>query len=152
MITADIQVFYIAIEKQGPIIGMDFGTKKLGVAMTNKELTFAMPLFVMEPNIPELKLAIERHKPRGIVLGMPINMDGSHGSQTQIVQKFAEKLSVAFELPIFLQDERLTSRAASNSLKIFGFKRKERDKIDDQVAACMLLESAISGIGLVDNN
>lgn len=149
MITSDIQVFYIAIKKHGPIFGVDFGTKKLGVAMSNNELTFAIPLCVIEADIKKIKPMVDLHKPRGIVLGMPMNMDGSFGAQAILVKKFAVQILDAFGLPVLFQDERFTSRAASNVLKIFGFKRKERDKIDDKVAACMILETAMSGMRLL---
>jgi putative Holliday junction resolvase len=149
MITSSVQVFCTAIKKQGPIVGIDFGIKKFGIAISNQELTFALPLFVLKANIREIKPTIDRYRPTGIVLGIPINMDGSVGAQALLVQKFASKVMDAFGLPILLQDERLTTRAATNSLKSFGLKRKERDKVDDTVAACLLLESAMSGIGLL---
>jgi len=150
MITSDIQVFCIAIKKHGPIIGIDFGTKKLGIAMSNPGLTFALPLLVLDSDISKIRPILDRYKPSGIVLGMPINMDGTSGAQVVLIEKFAKKILDSFGLPILLQDERLTSRAASNSLKILGLKRKDRDKIDDQVAACMLLESAMSAMQWVD--
>jgi putative Holliday junction resolvase len=77
---------------------------------------------------------------------MPFNMDGTSSLQTQIVQKFATSMEEKTDLPIFLQDERLTSRAADSFLKSFGQSRKTRNNNDDSVAASMILESTLSGL------
>jgi putative Holliday junction resolvase len=70
-------------------------------------------------------------------------MDGTKSEQTTIVEKFAEKLEKRTNLPIFFQDERLTSRAADNLLKSFGIKRKNRNESDDLTAASMILETTL---------
>ena len=79
----------------------------------------------------------------GIVVGIPFNMDGTKSEQTLIVEKFTEKLERRTHIPIFFQDERLTSRAADNLLKSFGIKRKDRNKNDDLTAASMILETTL---------
>ena len=71
-------------------------------------------------------------------------MDGTKSDQTIIVEKFAEKLEKRTNLPIFFQDERLTSRAADNLLKSFGIKRKNRNENDDLAAASMILETTLN--------
>ena len=71
-------------------------------------------------------------------------MNGTKSEQTLIVENFANKLTKRTELPIFFQDERLTSKAANNLLKDFGLKRKNRNSIDDLAAASMILETALT--------
>jgi putative Holliday junction resolvase len=89
---------------------------------------------------------VELYSVCAIVLGLPISMDGRASQQTRIVQNFAENLKNIFNLPIYLQDERLTSRAADSLLKSFGMSRKERNSQDDSIAASMLLETTIDSI------
>lgn len=79
-----------------------------------------------------------------IVIGLPINMDGTKSEQTILTEKFAEKLEKRSNLPIFLQDERLTSKAADNLLKGFGLKRKDRNNQDDLAAASLILETVLN--------
>jgi len=143
MITKDIQEFCLKLGSVGVILAIDFGTKKLGLAISDPSRIMAMPLSVIPAEISQLKAIIEQRKPAGIVMGLPINMDGTSGAQAALVEKFAQKLFGLCELPILLQDERLTTRAASNALKILGLNRKLRDSRDDQVAACMILETAL---------
>ncbi len=143
MITLNIQDFLLSLPPMGRILCIDFGTKKLGIATSNDERTMALPLAVIKPSTQNIESLLKQHISCGIVIGLPINMDGSAGVQVDQVQKFAEYIERSFNLPIFLQDERLTSRAASGILKGFGIKRSERDKIDDQLAASLILETVI---------
>ena len=124
-------------------MAIDYGTKKLGLAISDPSRKMAVPLTIIDSEIQKLQSTILHHKPVGIVIGLPINMDGTAGAQADLVRKFAQKISGRFELPIFLQDERLTTKAASNALKMLGLNRKQRDSRDDQVAACMILDTVI---------
>jgi putative Holliday junction resolvase len=143
MITTNIQEFCLKLPGAGVIFAIDFGTKKLGIAITDPSRKMAMPIAVIPASIPDLQKILEKYKPAGIVIGLPINMDGTKGAQGELVEKFAEKLQRLFGLPILLQDERLTTKAAGNALRILGLNRKQRDSRDDQVAACMILETVL---------
>jgi D-alanyl-D-alanine dipeptidase len=152
MITSDIQEFCRLLKDSSPILSIDFGTKKLGVAVSTPNRTMSIIVGIIEPKLNLLIPILEQYKPCAIVMGLPVNMDGTSSSQNAIVQNFATKLFNAFALPIFLQDERLTSRAASNLLKDLGLNRKERDKRDDQVAAAIILDTALESINKTNIN
>lgn len=143
MITPNIQEFYQQLKDSSPILALDFGTKKLGVAVSTPNRSMSIIVGIIEPDLRNLEPILKQYKPCAIVLGLPVNMDGSASTQAAIVQNFAKKLYDAFSLPIFLQDERLTSRAAGNLLKDLGLNRKARDQRDDQVAAAIILDTAL---------
>lgn len=151
MITSNLQEFCQFLKIGQPIISIDYGQKKIGIAISNQEHTIAMPLKIVTGLSDSNKLnsisdIIELYSVCAIVLGLPISMDGRASQQTRIVQNFAENLKNIFNLPIYLQDERLTSRAADSLLKSFGMSRKERNSQDDSIAASMLLETTIDSI------
>ena len=76
-------------------------------------------------------------------MGLPVNMDGTNSEQTKIVVNFVNKLAKKTNLPIYLQDERLTSKAADSLLRNMGFNRKQRNERDDMAAASMILETTL---------
>jgi len=134
-----------------PIIAIDFGSKKTGIAISNPERTIAMPIKIIveareEYRIKEILALIYIYGACGIVVGLPISMNGQETAQTAIVIKFSEKLSTFTTLPIYLQDERLTSMAANSLLKSLGVKRRERNNRDDSIAASMILETTLDSI------
>lgn len=151
MIINNLQEFYRLLLPNAPLISIDYGSKKIGIAISNQERNIAMPLnIITEANkkaiIASLLEKIEQYKSCGIVIGLPINMSGMQTEQSAIVIKFAEELTKSINLPIYLQDERLTTKAANNFLKSFGIKRKERNNNDDAVAASMILETVLNSI------
>jgi len=81
-----------------------------------------------------------------IVVGLPVNMDGTSSSQAKIVTSFVNKLAKETNLPIYLQDERLTSRAADNMLKNMGLNRRQRNERDDMAAASLILETVLESV------
>lgn len=144
MITYNIQDFFSTIPKNGKIISIDFGTKKLGIAVSNDERTMSLPLSVISANFNNLLDIIKLQNPSAMVIGMPVNMDGSASTSTEMVNNFAKQLFTATNLTILLQDERLTSKAATQLLKEAGVKRRVRDAVDDCIAACMILDTVLA--------
>ncbi|AFC69568.1 crossover junction endodeoxyribonuclease RuvA [Rickettsia amblyommatis] len=149
MIIKNLQEFYRLLIPNAPLIAIDYGSKKLGIALSNQERSIAMPL----NTITEIKIVItallniiEKYKVCGVIIGLPIDMSGAVTEQTNIVMKFAEELAKSINLPIYLQDERLTTKAANNFLKSLGVKRKDRNNNDDAVAASMILETVLDSI------
>ncbi|MDG1436429.1 MAG: Holliday junction resolvase RuvX [Rickettsiaceae bacterium] len=132
-----------------PILSIDYGSTKIGLAMSTPDYTMSMPLQIIRGESEKKKLqeivgiTVDKNI-CAIVIGLPINMDSTPSEQTLIIEKFAEKLKNRTNLPIFLQDERLTSRLADNLLKGFGLKRKERNAQDDLVAANLILETVLN--------
>lgn len=151
MIVNNLQEFYQLLLTNTPLISIDYGSKKIGIAISNQERNIAMPLKIItkinkKAVIASLLYTIEQYKVCGIVIGLPIKMSGEQTEQSDIVIKFAEELAKSITLPIYLQDERLTTKAANNFLKSFGIKRKERNDKDDAVAASMILETVLDSI------
>ncbi|ABV74793.1 Holliday junction resolvase-like protein [Rickettsia akari str. Hartford] len=151
MIIKNLQAFSRLLILNSPLIAIDYGSKKLGIALSNQERSIAMPLnTITEINkkivITSLLSIVEKYKVCGVVIGMPIDMSGAVTEQTNMVMKFAEEFTKSINLPIYLQDERLTTKAANNFLKSFGMKRKDRDNNDDAVAASMILETVLDSM------
>ena len=154
MIKASLQEFCAALTDNHPILGIDYGSKKIGFAISDPSRNIAMPLEVAffkgeKPKLEYIQILIERHKICGMVIGIPMNMDGSSSDQSKAVEKFVGKLAGKSELPIFFQDERLSTSTAHSLLKSVGIKRKARDSLDDQVAASLILETVIDSMRLL---
>lgn len=149
MIIKTVQEFYQKVTDGGVIICFDLGLKKIGIALSTPDQSFSLPLKVIREvkqalQIRECVNEIIKNNAVGIVIGLPLNMDGSIGAQSNIAIEFANKLGESSMLPIFMQDERLTSKEADNILKATGFNRKKREKMDDAVAANLILETTLN--------
>lgn len=148
MIIDTLQEFCTFFKLGQPLIGIDYGQKKIGLAISTPDHQMSMPLKLLIGDSEKKKLNeiadIAKNKQAcAIVIGIPLNMNGTKSEQTLIVEKFTEKLERRTHLPIFFQDERLTSRAADNLLKSFGIKRKNRNENDDLTAASLILETTL---------
>lgn len=151
MIVTSLQEFCQYFIPNAPIISVDMGAQKVGIAISDMNRLMALPVEVVilpeeKRKIEYITNIVEKYKACGIVIGLPLNMDGTDSSQTKNVRDFAIKLSNFTDIAIYMQDERMTSAAANSLLKSIGMNRKERHKIDDQVAACMILESVIENL------
>jgi putative Holliday junction resolvase len=148
MITSSLQEFYKALKPNAPIIGIDYGNKKIGIAISDPGRIMALPLEVMvlekeNAKLDYLERLVVKYKAGGVVLGLPTYLDGTASTQTNIVNNFAKKLSKIVLVPILLQDERLSSSAAQSLLRDSGMNRKKRDQIDDKIAASLILGAVI---------
>jgi len=148
-IIANLEEFFPFCQKGKRIISIDHGSKKLGIAISSPDHAMSFPsgVIIYESEKKAFKELLEVISTRGIcaiVVGLPISMDGTKSPQTLIVEKFAEKLAARTNLPIYMQDERLTSKMANGFLRSFmGMNRKERSKNDDSVAANMILDTVL---------
>ncbi len=151
MITQSLQEFVQFLQINKSILAIDYGMRKTGIAISNPEQTIAMPINTIYQTEDKEKIKAilnlsHIYSAGSLVVGLPVNMDGKISSQTTILLKFAGMLSNATSLPIYLQDERLTSRAADSLLKSLGFNRRKRNNKDDAIAASMLLETTLNSI------
>lgn len=145
----DIEEFAKNIPNYGSIIGIDYGAKKIGLAVSSPDRVISLPLALIENNnkvFDEILSSIRSKKTVGLVLGLPVNMDGSESPSSEKIYQFAKKISEKTNLPIYLQDERRTSRAADSLLLIAGFSRKKRNALDDSIAASLILETCLQRI------
>ena len=133
------------------ILAIDYGSQRIGLALSDPTGTLARPL----PFVPakadaklarELAALAEKEEAHLILLGLPRNMDGSHGPAAQKVETFAGVLKTAITIPIKLWDERLTSSQANKILIQGGVRRDRRKEKVDKLAAAILLQSYLDGI------
>jgi putative Holliday junction resolvase len=126
-------------------MGLDVGTKTVGVAVADELGLTAQPITVVRRSSLKkdladlLALARERSVDR-FVVGLPLNMDGSEGPRAQATRKFGDALATASGLPIIYQDERLTTVAAERALLEADMSRARRREVIDQVAATIILQ------------
>lgn len=129
------------------LLGLDLGTKTLGIAMSDKTNTIASPYTVLhysgntEELVEPLQDLILKNEITTIVLGLPKNMDNSLGFAAKRSIDFKERLEKNIEIPIVLLDERLTTVEAENMLISMDVKRKKRKEVIDGVAARIILET-----------
>lgn len=134
-------------------LGLDLGTKTLGVAISDPLGLIANDLTVLRHNeeydklILEVQKLVEEKKVQALVLGFPKNMNNTIGQRAQITLDFKEKLENTLHLPVYLQDERLTTRQAENLLIKNDTSRKKRKKVIDKVAATIILQSYLERQG-----
>ncbi|MCZ7657231.1 MAG: Holliday junction resolvase RuvX [Xanthobacteraceae bacterium] len=133
---------------RGALIGLDLGTKTIGVAVSDPDrrlatgvTTIARKAFTADARAL-LALAAER-RAVGFVLGLPINMDGSEGPRAQSTRAFARNLARLTELPIALWDERLSTAAVERDLIAADASRAKRARVIDQHAAAFILQGAL---------
>src|SRR5882757_7099670 len=141
---------------RGSLIGIDLGTKTIGVASSDPDRrlatgieTIARKTFSIDA-ARLLALAGER-KAAGFVLGLPLNMDGSEGPRAQSTRAFARNLARLTELPIALWDERLSTAAVERELIAADVSRKKRAAVIDQHAAIYILQGALDRLAHAKN-
>ncbi len=123
------------------ILGIDYGEKRIGVAVSDPLGIIAQGIAVIG-NIEELaKIIGQYEKIDEIVVGLPKRMSGEIGIQAQKVLEFVERLKVAYPIPVSTWDERLTTAAAERTLISAGLSREKRKKVIDRSAAAYILQS-----------
>ena len=134
--------------ERGSLLGLDLGTKTIGVAVSDPDRKLAAPVVTIArarfTNDAErlLELAAER-RVVGFVLGLPLNMDGSEGPRAQATRAFARNLAKLTALPIALWDERLSTAAVERVLIEADASRRKRKAVIDQHAAAYILQGAL---------
>jgi putative holliday junction resolvase len=136
------------LPERGALIGLDLGSKTIGVATSDPDRRIAAPVetiarkrFALDAG-RILELAAER-RATGFVLGLPINMDGSEGPRAQSARAFARNLARLTELPIALWDERLSTAAVERALIAADASRAARKSVIDQHAAAYILQGVL---------
>jgi putative pre-16S rRNA nuclease len=133
---------------RGALIGLDLGSKTIGVAASDPDRRVAAPVETISRqrfNLDArriLDLAAER-RAAGLVLGLPINMDGTEGPRAQATRAFARNMARLTELPIALWDERLSTAAVERALIAADASRAKRKSVIDQHAAAYILQGAL---------
>ena len=129
-------------------IGLDLGSKRIGVSICDDKQLIATPLKTLNRNplkdlIVELKLIINENDIKGIIVGNPLNMDGSSGRSAQSVKDTTENIEKNLDIPICLWDERLSTVGAFNLSSQLDINVSKREKKIDENAAAFILQGAL---------
>jgi len=128
------------------ILGLDVGSKTIGLAISDPLGITAQGLETIRrsnkrADFEQLDNVIRKHDVRELVVGYPLRMSGSEGTQAERMQRFAEDLRNRFQLPVHLWDERLTSAQANRVLRETDMSVKRRGQVVDRLAAVLILQS-----------
>ena len=143
-----IEVLKIKINQNSRLIGLDLGSKRIGVSICDEKRLVATPYKTIDVKnlsntINQIKNIISENNIEGIIVGYPINMDGSKGSSSQSVKDKVKKISNEINLPIVLWDERLSTTGAFNLSSQLDVNVSKRTKNIDKNAAAFILQGAI---------
>jgi putative Holliday junction resolvase len=150
MITASTAAFREALPQGGRLIGLDVGTKTIGVALCDSQWTIATAADLLRrgkfsADLDRLKALAAAQQVRGLVVGLPLNLDGSESPRTQSVRAFARNLA-PLALPILLWDERWSTQAVTRTLIDADASRARRADLIDKMAAAYILQGAIDAL------
>jgi putative Holliday junction resolvase len=148
----DPAAFAAALPPSGALIGLDLGTKTIGVAVSDTARRIASPLETIRrtrftADAARLLTLADGRAIAGIVLGLPRNMDGSEGPRAQSTRAFARNLAALTPLPIAFWDERLSTVAAERALLEADASRRRRAAVIDHVAAGFILQGLLDRLG-----
>lgn len=147
----DAEAFRAGLPVSGRLIGIDAGTKTLGLALSDLARFIASPLETIQrtkftADATRLLQIAAEHDIAGFVLGWPVNLDGTIGPRAQATRAFARNLNKLTPLPIFLWDERLSTAEAERMLIAADASRKRRADVIDKLAATIILQGALNRI------
>ena len=130
------------------LIGLDLGSKRIGVSICDEKQLIATPLKTINRNtlnelISELKVIIDENDIKGIIIGNPLNMDGSSGRSTQSIKDVSKNIEKNIDIPVCLWDERLSTVGAFNLSSKLDINVSKREKKIDENAAAFILQGAI---------
>ena len=130
------------------LIGLDLGSKRIGVSICDDKQLIATPLKTINRNslkdlVDELRLIIDENDIKGIIVGNPLNMDGSSGRSAQSVKDTTENIEKNLNIPICLWDERLSTVGAFNLSSQLDINVSKREKKIDENAAAFILQGAL---------
>ncbi|MEM6615600.1 MAG: Holliday junction resolvase RuvX [Pseudomonadota bacterium] len=147
----DLTAFVAVVGRGRPLVGLDLGTKTIGVALSDVEWRIATASRVIKrrkfsQDAAELQEFCEEQGACGLVLGLPLNMDGTEGPRAQSTRQFARNLAGFFALPIVFWDERLSTVAAERAMIDADISRKKRAARIDAAAAAYILQGVLDRI------
>ena len=150
LLTTDRAAFREALPQGGRLLGMDVGTKTIGLALCDAGWSIASPAHtVSRGKFSKDKIAlaafIDQQQVKGVVIGLPLNLDGSESPRSQASRAFARNIA-DLGLPILLWDERWSTQAVTRTLLEADASRARRGELVDKLAASYILQGAIDGL------
>lgn len=147
-VTVSDAELFAGLVAPGRLIGIDAGTKTLGLALSDTRRTIASSLETIRrtkftADVQRLIALVHEHAVAGFVLGLPANMDGSEGPRAQATRAFARNVNKLLPLPILLWDERLSTVEAERMLIAADTSRRKRADVIDKLAATLILQGAL---------
>lgn len=139
---------FLTLPDHARLLGLDLGTKTIGLALSDVERQIATPLETIKrvkfglDAAALLKIA-EKHAVAGLIIGLPLNMDGSEGPRVQSTRAFIRNLAPLTSLPIAFWDERLSTMAVTRTLLDADASRAKRAAVVDKMAAAYILQGAL---------
>jgi putative Holliday junction resolvase len=149
---SDIENFKSQIKPYRAIIGFDYGSKRLGIAVSDLMHTVATPYTILQrqsfdKDLAFIKKVIEEKEIGAIVFGLPLQMNGEEGDIAREVREFADKIKEHIDLPVFFWDERLSSSAMERFLiEEVDLSRAKRKKVLDSSAAAYILQGVLDAL------
>ena len=154
MILADPATLREAVPSGARLIGLDVGTKTIGLALSDTRLVIASPLETIRrrrfrEDMARLFALVDLHGAGGLVVGLPLTLAGVDGPRTQSVRQFVRNLVALRDLPVALWDERLSTAAVTREMIAADLSRKRRAQIVDRVAAAYILQGFLDLLGRI---
>ena len=148
MLIENAAEFAACLPREGRLLGLDVGEKTIGLALSDLRRGIATPLETIErgkftKDMEAMKQIIASHKVAGLVVGYPVNMDGSLGPRTQSTRTFVSNLLKHIDLPVTLWDERLSTVAVQRTMLDADLSRARRAELVDKLAASYLLQGCL---------
>lgn len=138
-----------------PLLALDLGDKRIGVAISDRTWMIASTLEVIQHekftlSAQRIQTLYQEHKACALIIGLPLNMDGTHGPRTQSIQDFARNFNALYpNVPIAFWDERLSTVAVETVLVKADLSRKRRKEVIDKVAATYILQGFLDRMGVI---
>jgi putative holliday junction resolvase len=137
------------------LLGLDLGEKTIGLALSDTSLTIATPMQTLKrgkfsADAAALEKLVTEQNVGGLVIGLPLNMDGSEGPAAQSARAFARNFAARGDFPVALIDERLSTAAVTRTLIDADASRKRRAEVVDKMAAAYILQGALDRLKLGD--
>jgi putative Holliday junction resolvase len=152
MLVDDPRELRAAVPPGQRVMGLDVGTKTIGLALSDTRLVIASPLETIRrrrfrDDMAVLFALVERHDVGGLVIGLPLSLASTDSPRTQSVRQFARNLLALREMPVAFWDERLSTAAVTREMIAHDMTRKRRAEIVDRVAAAYILQGFLDAIG-----
>ena len=147
----DLAGFRAALPDGGRLAGLDVGTRTIGLATCDASWSFATALETIArtkftPDLARLRAMLDRERIAGVVVGLPLSMDGSDSPRTQSVRQFVRSIDVPLARPLLLWDERWSTAAVERDMIAADLSRAKRHALIDKLAAAYILQGAIDAL------
>jgi putative Holliday junction resolvase len=144
----ELVAFIDGLAKGARLMGVDLGTKTIGLALSDVERRIASPLETIKrvkftPDVEKMKGFVQRFGAGGLVFGLPLNMDGTEGPRSQATRAFVRNLKPLLPLPVLYWDERMSTMAVTRMLIDADTSRARRGELVDKMAAAYILQGAL---------